>query len=911
MNPFVLNTILADSWFAAGLGYNHTIKPSRVSPSGGFKGTARVAGRYYEPPSTTVRGAAFHYYHIGQLPTHFLGMFSVTPGKWYSVEELVNKDNHLINAVLTNGIMLSPRHVFIMKSPVDCNLIVATLVVPGFDYGETIVALGQESLAMFMITTEDGGSVPIGEVERIPASINTVELVLQFSFNHRVNAADIRRVAQTSMQAYNNIAQYDCIMSASTTEIITFLNKHANKLYTAWVVANGKTMTVNSAIASVADLVGKEICVHYDRTIKIKQFHDFGTSVTMTSNNGGMRKHIINVGANLESPHDVSLFLGIGNDATFKGVALDNQHMELAKQITSQHIAVNDVHLNEMRLKHTFLNTGADLVIYAVTRKSTLTRLGGTQFSRMDTLVGLSTSLKNNFLSDNGTVPEWQGRSLENDEYNVLRNGPAYLFSENRIIEAYGYAGLSRLFTPAVITGTTFTRHGSTYSKFKTSILSRERTKSLPTTSEVEVIAYGLDNKLETSRYLTQNIAGMVTFKNKSLKYIESNLVRQLHSVLRANHKLYGDQVLNADALFYGWQCYVCEKNGAVPNEEWFRAVKDLHYSIVVNGSNKTIVWNTSVLNANNLVGCFVIGGDVSHVVTHVRHISRQRSYMQVEMLTDADGLMPIQPERVDVWLAGSLLFEGVDYIVYKDKIFIFKKITSMDDEVRIRLSGLPLDGRHEPPLETGYVDRGKISFGHRGRLFRGRELQVNIGGELQHPSTICYGHETVNANPLHNGKLYQIKEHIQPLEGYINANTFDEVDRMHSFESHVLARLNAAVPINYIRETTNLAVSMRHQLISVFMNEIVYKIIKERYKSVLITGTYTKATTDQWFADALYLLDYDASFSSFINPNFVTINPHEQTTINVTNHQLRLFNFINQNYLNNKVTMTGKFTVV
>ncbi len=109
MNSFVLNTILADSWFAAGLGYNHSVKPSRVSPPGGFRGTARVAGRYYDPPATDVRNAAFHYYHIGQMPTHFFGMFNVKPGLWYKVEDLINKNNQLINLVLTNGILLSPR----------------------------------------------------------------------------------------------------------------------------------------------------------------------------------------------------------------------------------------------------------------------------------------------------------------------------------------------------------------------------------------------------------------------------------------------------------------------------------------------------------------------------------------------------------------------------------------------------------------------------------------------------------------------------------------------------------------------------------------------------------------------------------------------------------------------------------
>jgi hypothetical protein len=911
MNPFVLNTILADSWFAAGLGYNHTIKPSRVSPPGGFKGTARVAGRYYEPPATNVRNASFHYYHIGQMPTHFLGMFNVIPGKWYSVEDLINKDNHLIDAVLTNGVTLSPRHVFIMKSPIDCNLIVATLVVPGFDYGETVIALAQEEFPVFLVTSEDGGSIPLDGGKRVTASINIVELVLHFSFNHRANAADIRHPAQWDFLSHSKIVQYDCAMLATTSEVTSFLDKYTDQLFAAWVIANGKIMTVASALAAASTLVGKELCVHYDRTIKVKQFHNFGSSATMTSNENGVRKHIINIGAALESPHDVSLFLGIGNDTTFKGLSLDNRHIELVQQVTNHHLAINDVQLNELRLKHGFLNTGEDLVIYAVIRKSTLSRMGGSQYARLDVLTGLGTTLKNNFLSDAGLIPEWQGISLELNEYNVLRNSPVRLFNENRIVDGYGYVGLSRLFTPALIKGTTFTRHGNTYSKFKTSILSRERTKKLPTRSEVEVIAYGLDNKLETSKYLTQNIAGMVTFKNKDLKYIESNLVRQLFGTLKGNHKLYGNQVLNADALFYGWQCYVCEKENGVANQEWFRAVKDLHYTIATIGVNKTIVWNTSVLNLNNLVGCFTIGGDVSHVVTYVRYINLRRGYMSVNFVTDVDGLMPLPSERVDVWLAGGLLIEGIDYLVGRDQIIIFKKFTSINDEVRIRLSGLPLDGSHSQPLETGYVDRGKISFDHKSRIFRGKEVQINIGGEIQHASTICYGHETENALTGYNGKPYQIKEHIQPLEGYTDANTFDEVDRMHVMENVIVDTLNTLAPINYVRETTTLALGLHHQVVSVFLNEIIYQILNEGLIATQISGTYTKAMTDGWFAPLLYLLEYDVSLNPILNINFITVNPHEKTTINVNTHQLRLFNFVNQNYLNSKVTMTGRFTVV
>ena len=911
MNSFVLNTILADSWFAAGLGYNHSVKPSRVSPPGGFRGTARVAGRYYDPPATDVRNAAFHYYHIGQMPTHFFGMFNVKPGLWYKVEDLINKNNQLINLVLTNGILLSPRHVYIQKSPIDCNLIVAVLVVPGYDYGETIVALGQEEHPVFLITTEDGGSIPLDDVVRVPATINTVELVLQFRYNHRANEAAIKHSAERNFQAHSKIVQYDSIMSASQSEITSFLNKYTGKLFAAWVVTNGKAMTVASALSNVSNLLGKEICVHYDRTIKTKQFHNFGTTVTMTSKTQLMRKHIVNIGSNLESPQDVSLFLGTGDDNTFVGVALDNQHYELVKQITGHHIAISDLHLNELRLKHGFLNTGVDLVIYAVVRKSTMSRFGGSQYSRLDTLVGLSTTLKNNLLADNGVIAEWRGKELEIDPYNILRREPVYLMNEQKIVDAYGYVGLSRVFTPAVITGATFTRKGNTYSKFTTSILSRERTKQLPGSSQVEVIAYGEDNKLKTSRYLTQNIAGMVTFKNMNIKHIESNLVRQLFSTLVGNRKLYGNQVLNANALFYGWQCYVCEKINGVADENWVRAVKDVHYQIVAVGSNLTIQWNASILNTNNLIGCFVVGGAVSHVVTHVKYINMQRGYMNVKVVTDLDGLKPIEPERVDVWLAGELLIETIDYAVLWDRIMIFKKFNSLNDEVRIRLAGLPIDGKHTPPLETGFVDRGKISFGHEARLLRGKEVQVNIAGELFPAKNICYGFESTNTLPAYDGKVYQIKEHIQPLEGYIKANTFDEVDRMRAFENDVLATLNTLSPINYSRQTTTVVENMRHQVISCFLNEVIYRVLKLGFLQVLLNGTYNKAMTDVWFEDFLYLLNVDVCLHPNLNSNFITVNPHEKTTVNVTTHQLRLFNFVNQNYLNSKVTMTGKFTVV
>lgn len=911
MNPFVLNTILADSWFAAGLGYNYTVKPSRVSPPGGFRGLARVAGRYYDPPTTQIRNASFHYYHIGQMPSHFFGIFETKPGIWYKVEDLINDKNRLINLVLSNGILISPRHAYIQKSAVDCNLIIAVVVIPGYDYGETLVALGQEEHPVFLITTEDGRSIPVDGVTRVPASINTVELIAHLHYNHRATLPAIRHDAERNFATGDKIIQYVSTMLASETEITNFLNPYLNKTWAGWVIANGKTMTVASAITHAQELIGKEICIYVDRTIKDKQFHLFGSTATMYSKDRNIRKHILDIGGDLESIHDVTLFLGVGNDVTFKGVCLDAQHIELMDQLSAHHIAVNDIHLDELRLKHSFLDTGEDLSIYAVVRRSALTRLGGAQYSRLDTLVGLSSTLKNAFMSDSGIIQEWQGRELELDPYNRLRNDPVYLINNDKVVNAYGYVGLSRLFTPAVVKGNTFVRKGITYTNFKTTILSREKTKRLPTSSNVEVLAYNNDGKLETSRYLPQNIAGQVTFKNRELKLIESNLVRELHSMFIGNRKRYNTQVLNADALFYGWQCYVCEKVGGVPNEDWVRAVKDVHYTIQRIGANDSVVWNTTALNAANLLGVFVIGGAVTHVLTHVKYINKQRGYMEIKMQPDTDGLKPIEPERIDIWLAGSLLVEGIDYAVIWDRIFIFKKFNSDDDEVRIRLAGLPLNGKHTPPAEIGYVDRGKIVFNNKARLLRGKQTQINIDGSLYHPSEMCYSFESANALSGLDGKVYQVKEHIQPLEGYIDANTFEEIDRMNAFESEVLTALNTVAPFNYNRLTTTIAPSARHQTISAFMNEVIYRVLELHFLNVLLNGTYNKAMTDVWFEDFLYLLNVDVCFNPIINPQFVTINPHEKTTVNVTADQLRLFNFVNDNYLNGKVIMTGKFTVI
>ena len=97
MNSFVLNTIVKDCWNATGKYFSATVRPTRVSKTGGSLHAARIARRFITPPKTNILEPFFHYYQVGDIEPYLFSVNKFAKNEWVSVEKLMVDNEIFIN----------------------------------------------------------------------------------------------------------------------------------------------------------------------------------------------------------------------------------------------------------------------------------------------------------------------------------------------------------------------------------------------------------------------------------------------------------------------------------------------------------------------------------------------------------------------------------------------------------------------------------------------------------------------------------------------------------------------------------------------------------------------------------------------------------------------------------------------
>lgn len=127
------------------------------------------------------------------------------------------QDNEvLIQLIADNGIMLTPRDVWLKKSAIDNNFIMAIFQNPNFDYGTTLPYLKQESNDG-LISTEDGDGIPINSGRYEPAFID----VLEFTIHFYCNSNYFSGVKRSNPDKYKML-HYDVVNPKDESEVLSF-----------------------------------------------------------------------------------------------------------------------------------------------------------------------------------------------------------------------------------------------------------------------------------------------------------------------------------------------------------------------------------------------------------------------------------------------------------------------------------------------------------------------------------------------------------------------------------------------------------------------------------------------------------------------------------------------------------------
>lgn len=941
MNPFVLNTVIKDCWNATGETYTTTVKPARVSKMSGNVVETRIARRYYKPPKTLYREALFHYFQIGDIEPYLFGVKRFIKDEWMNTEELMQRNEILINVGMNNGILFSPRDCWLKKNREDRNWVLAVMHNPMFNYGLDNVLLKQETVPN-IVTTEKGDDIVLREYGPIKGSIQSSEVFIQFYrnpayFSHEGRLNHLKVVSYESNNPptaakalefldkfYDRREEYlleqenleGLIVVEEDEEVAIIVDEDVMQV--GWVLFNGWVSTLDYARRHVAELAQREIAVYWDETIKKKmwfrvdrlskfkvheefllgQEHNVFQLVTedddgiIVDKKTGQMAYLLRLGdKGFYNVDNVDLFLGTGMGNNFKGLNLDFNLKAYSFQVTNLEIGISEYVVKKIIDKYPELYNNNNLYLYAVIREN-----GNKMFERNTSYLSVLDQLpfpeRNKMLA--GIYPEfrhWEASHLSTCPLLRLMRSKVENVTEDLIVKAYGYSGLNRLFNQYPIYPSKYEKEGKWYQTFIGDSAIKERTFLDRNNFKVEALVYNMQGKLTHTQFFDHDWAGYCQFDFiPEAKFAELNLIHQYSTELSYLKFVEGDTVIDEGMKTFGYGCYVEDGNN------WILGRQGFHYNVV----DGEIKWIALAVQGKRVI--VATGDQYYHHVTSMHAINNGRDY-GVLTIDKGDTVEGLQPACMEVYLHGALLVEGIDYTVNIDKIYIFKP-SVRHQKIRVRLKGLSTTGKRLKAKATGFSYLGRICFDRTVREMDVRQLQFNIGGGLYSRDEILLGNSEEENLAIGTAKPYSVTQRLATVEHYLNASSLQLRAEEDAKLDTLYDNLDQLYPIT-IDHSISLAIEDKYKVISVFLNEVLYKLLNENWLDSQLDNVYVLGQVEYWISDIQHLILVDACHSEHYNGEMMVVAPHAgNNQIQIKTKQLEFLNFLNEHFLGNRANI-------
>lgn len=963
MNTFVLNAVVKDCWNATGKYHTVSVVPARVSKAGGIPYETRVAGRFTSPPKTEIDNPFFHYYHIGEIEPYLFGVYKFIRNEWVSLEQLMRDNDVVISAVLDNGIVLSPKDCWLKKAGVECNYILAVYDNPMFNYGYRNTYFRQESIedlvlsedqrrlsfmsyecrsrllqelekgyvlseqlksisfpaeeCMLRLRMEESGELIISEENhnlafddmecdrewcdvyidqpRYSNTISDSRLMLNFY----VNPAYFKREKRP---ASGKNVEYVAANPATQSQVDTFLNQFDDKKV-GWVLFNGLVSNLGYAKKHSDELVQKEVAVYTDETI-INTFWSPIMDLPITSI-GGRSAISIRLGeTGFYDVDNTSVFIGTGDGTEFLGVALDVDLRKYLFQLSNLEIGIDCDIVARLRSLHPELAIANFMFVYVVVRENVVKNFG-LNAARLDLLDSLSFKERDLILS--GEIPwlnNWDPKNLKDHPFLQLMSTKPEDFTNELILNGYGYSGINRLLNPYPVYPTKRYDNEKLTHLFRAGRALREvahREDLL-----LEIMVYDNEGLLTRTETFPTNTAGYLIFDNiVNSKFAEVNLVKQPSREIRFNTKIADNFTLTEDAKFFGYGCFVAGRG----LNNWSRAIEGRHYHLI----GDRIRWEQNYLEEKGLEGCTVVGGFAVNAVFNLDRFKTGNAYAIIPIARDADGRIGIAPANLELYVNGELLIRGIDYVIYDGLIYILKP-TSANSRLQVRFSGISPTGQLVEPIDSGFTDNGHIGFDGKSREFNYKQCKFNIGGRVFDRDEIQTADQRVDQDLVDHDSIeeitivpYEVTQRIASIEHFLERSTIEAVSKEDVNDKLLYNVLNELYPISAPRRFTEIKLGERYKVVSFTFNQILNRLRAGWLKNE-IRGTYTDMDVLGWCYEYQAISAVEAYALPLYEARFVEVIPHDQAKQTITSSEYMFLTYVNRLILKNYVQIDRYF---
>src|SRR5574344_1001668 len=114
---FITQHAKANVWAEHIQDKDYYIRPARITPNGGSLKYAEVGMKTVALPNANLINSNlyYHVYHIGQIPTHVLGI-EIVDNKWLSIDSLAATSECYLNVFLDNGYVIPRSKCFLLRT---------------------------------------------------------------------------------------------------------------------------------------------------------------------------------------------------------------------------------------------------------------------------------------------------------------------------------------------------------------------------------------------------------------------------------------------------------------------------------------------------------------------------------------------------------------------------------------------------------------------------------------------------------------------------------------------------------------------------------------------------------------------------------------------------------------------------
>lgn len=491
-------------------------------------------------------------------------------------------------------------------------------------------------------------------------------------------------------------------------------------------------------------------------------------------------------------------------------------------------------------------------------------------------------------VSVDSTMPEWQANHLESSAYTALMRSYYEELNLSLVLKAFGYASIVKAIANPNIR---ITRDANgDYFKIPEGLI-----------QSCTIFEYSNTGKLLGWWYSS----GQRKYypRNETCVFIEA-IAGEGQDELNI-HIATKEVTLEKETVY---RFYKASLKGGKVQHDWqdVTGSKD----IVINGDKCHFEYNT--VKESNL-----ILGD-NKFLCYEQELNGADGVYDFRLTYGKMHTLPLEipPGKIDLWLNGFALVEGIDYWVDFPNICIVSKDYVEDSvslqKVTVRCTGFPFmnDGilKRLESREHAYVEHGKISVNRHHDIHNDRILRTVIDGGVFDPSIVPFQEDgSANAEKIsEDGKPYAVETPYVALIGTLNIDLYLAQLKDYDLTKRAGDYLTAHLPHPKLLPAP--VIKDKYNLYSPFLSRIAMDLKHGKLMAPQIGSPVN--VIDKIVDKYKRLLTLDPCFRGY-SEEFANVHPHNQKyVIEMNVRDIIFLEKLNELYLNKKVDMTQFFNV-